>query len=105
MTAVEKTGSTWKGEITTVTSEGNFVSNVPASDVLAFAQISKIWMELGPKPVVIRGVLAQLPHALDGKVVAVAGPSGFIEFIVSDGKTVVDTGLSKGDSVVVRFRT
>lgn len=99
-----KVGAKWEGEVVAVDRFGNLVTSLPSAEVDAAARHAKLWFELREGLPPVRGLVKAYAEADPGRLLAIAGSSGFIEFAVRDGDAAVKTGLREGDKVVLLLR-
>jgi S-adenosylmethionine hydrolase len=101
---VSKTGALWTGEVLAVDSFGNLVTNIRGSEVKPLAASSKIWIDVGDKPLTVRGIATTYASVEKGAFVALEGSGGFVEIAVRDGSAAEKTGLRAGARVAMHFR-
>ena len=102
---LEKTGSRWRGEVIAADHYGNLITNIPVADARAYEAGAKLWFELDGFSETVRGLRRSYSEAEPGKVIAVAGSTGFVELAVRDGSARERTGAREGSAVALHFRT
>ena len=80
------------------------ISNLPAHEVLAYADSDKLWFDFDTKKQTIRGLARSYTDVDVGRALAVVGSSGFIEFSVRDGHFAQQFQRQPGDAVNLYFR-
>ena len=103
--AVDKVGGLWRGEVLAVDAYGNLITNLKADELAPLAKRSKVWFDLPTQAGAVRGLSASYASVDEGRLLAIAGGSGFIEIAVRNGSAARTTGLKTGDAVVANFRT
>lgn len=99
-------GSRWEGEVTAVGETGNLVTNIPTSDLLPFLKNSKVWFEFGTheKHFSVRELNHSISEVEKGRLLALGGPSGFVEIAVREASAAEMTGVQIGGCVTLSFR-